>query len=117
MSDQPATETPQVQFSYIKCNSFRVVHVDGAIGALTPRGLIFASLYSERQAIPRVLVHEVQKGFKELGKVVHTDTRGGYVRELEVGLMLDRETAAGLRDWLNDRIGELDKVLAERANA
>lgn len=106
-----ADSTPLVQFSYIKGNLFRVVHADGVIGSVTPRAQVFMSIYSERAAIPRTLVHELSnEGGEGLGRVVHTETRGGYVRELEVGIMVDRETAVGLRDWLSARIRELEEA-------
>ena len=111
--DQKGAPAPSlVQFSYIKGNLFRVVHADGVIGSVTPRAQLFLSIYSERAVIPRVLVHEVSESSEgdELGKVVHTETRGGYVRELEVGIMLDREIAIDLRDWLTQRIREMKQV-------
>ena len=43
----------QLEFHYIKSNQFRVIHVDGGIGSITPKGFIHFALYSERLAIPR----------------------------------------------------------------
>jgi hypothetical protein len=48
-----------VPFNYIKSSGFRVIHVDGAIGSVTPRGLIHAALFSERMPTPRVTVHPI----------------------------------------------------------
>src|SRR3990172_8149969 len=44
---------------YIKSNLFRVIHADGVIGGITPRGLIHMSIWSERPTIPQHIVHEM----------------------------------------------------------
>ncbi len=96
MSDAPPEVTlDSITFHYIKGTQFRVIHVDGAIGSLTPRGLIHAALYSERAAIPQM-------------EVV---SRPGLVRELEASLMLDLNAAVSFRDWLSTRIDELKAAL------
>jgi hypothetical protein len=114
-SEQPrAAPTTPVAFNYIKSNSFRVIHVDGAIGSITPRGLIHASLYSERMPIPRLMVHPVGADGNLLPPV-QQEIRPGVVREVEVSLILDRNSAESLRDWLGQQIAELDRALAATA--
>ena len=44
----------RVRFHYLKSQLWRVVHVDGAIGGITPRGMIHAALYSEEE--PGIIV-------------------------------------------------------------
>src|SRR3989442_6878794 len=51
-----ATKPQDVTFHYIKSSQFRVVHADGIIGGVTPRGLIHIAVFSERPAIPQVIV-------------------------------------------------------------
>ncbi|MGH9774457.1 MAG: hypothetical protein ACRD50_05855 [Candidatus Acidiferrales bacterium] len=116
-------ETPNVvPFHYIKSNFFRVVHVDGAIGGPTPSGLIFVSMYSERGAIPQIMVHEIT----EMGQVgpEHLDERiskKGIVREIEIGAMMHVETAKVLVKWLQEKIELVQKLKStageENANA
>ena len=110
-----ASEAPRdpVPFSYIKSNDFRVIHVDGAIGSLTPRGLIYAALYSERMPIPRLMTHPIGPD-GNLMPASEQEVRPGVVREVEVSLMLDRNAAEALRTWLGDQIAELDRAF-ERA--
>jgi hypothetical protein len=105
-------ESPSVvPFHYIKSNLFRVVHTDGAIGSITPAGLIFVGLYSERSAIPQIMVHEVT----ETGQVgpEHQDERvskKGIVREVEIGAMMSVDTANHLVTWLQERIDLIQKL-------
>ena len=110
-----ATRGP-VSFSYIKSNDFRVIHVDGAIGSVTPRGLIHAALYSERMPIPRLLVHPIGPD-GNLMPPVEQDIRPGVVREVEVSLMLDRNAADALLLWLSQQIAELDRSMSMAAQA
>jgi hypothetical protein len=105
-------ETPTVvPFYYIKSNLFRVLHADGAIGNVTPSGLIFLGFYNERAALPQVLVHEIT----ESGQVgaEHPDERvskKGIVREIEVGAIMSAETATSLVAWLQERIDLVNKL-------
>jgi hypothetical protein len=108
--------TASVRFHYIKSNFFRVVHMDGCIGGVTPPGFIHGAVYSERPAIPQLTEHEVR-----VDPANHADTlgpgkviegRAGFVRELEVDLIISRNQAVAFRDWLDAKIKELDDLRA-----
>jgi hypothetical protein len=105
----PADRASTIPFNYIKSNDFRVIHVDGAIGSITPRGLLHAALYSERMPIPTVMIHKVGPDGR-LSSPVEQESRPGVVREVEVSLLLDRNAADSLRIWLTDQIAELDRL-------
>lgn len=116
MTEETAREgAPQrLRFHYIKSQSFRVVHVDGALGGVTPRGLIHCAVYSERAAIPQTTEHDLSAEGR-LGDVVSQEGKEGIVRELDVDLIMTMQTAIDLRDWLNARIGELENAIAQHA--
>ncbi len=101
---------PQLTFNYIKSTQFRVIHVDGAFGGVAPRGHIHMSVYSERVAIPRVIVHQIDKDGK-LGKEIigKRESREGVEREMEVDLVFGLEEAKALHDWLTTQIEQLEK--------
>jgi hypothetical protein len=101
---------PRVRFFYIKSNQFRVVHVDGAVGAITPRGNLHIAVYSERPAIPRQTEHELNLETGQLGEPISTEGKEGVIREMEVDLMLSAQATVELRDWLNKRIEEFDQI-------
>jgi hypothetical protein len=94
----------EVTFHYIKSNYFRVIHADGAMGGLTPRGELFFSIFNERSPLPDVTVQAVEKG--QLGKEIIEQRKvsDGIVRELEVGILMDSNVAKSLVSWLNERI-------------
>ena len=101
----------RVRFFYIKSNFFRVVHMDGAIGGLTPRGLIHCAVYNERAAIPQVTEHPIDDN--RLGPEEAVEGKKGLVREVEVDLLMTRPVAEELRDWLTARIEDYDKRVQE----
>ena len=102
-----APQAPDAQSThYIKGQYFRVIHADGAYGGTTQRGYLHATFFNERKAIPREMIG---------GDVV--DTRGGIVRELEVDVVMDINTAVEFHRWLTrhletlrQRIGVPDEV-------
>jgi hypothetical protein len=113
MSDERSAPTPTaVQFHYIKNPHFRVVHVDGAYGGPTPRGLIHVAVYSERQAIPQITEHQISST-GTLGDQEVISGREGIVREIDVDLMMTRQVAADLRDWLSRAVEQLDRLTNE----
>jgi len=108
-------ESPSsVNFHYVKSNFFRVLHVNGAFGGLSPDGGIFMALFNERAPLPDVTVQKVESN-GQLGKEVVEQRRSsdGIVRELEVGLSMDIRTARLLLDWLKERIELVEKFSAE----
>jgi hypothetical protein len=61
--------------------------------------------------IPRLMVHPIGAD-GNLSPPVEQDIRPGVVREVEVGLMLDRNAADALRIWLGQQIAELDRAMS-----
>jgi len=108
MSEEMPTSVP---FHYIKSNLFRVIHTDGAVGNVAPSGLIFVGLYSERSAIPQIMVHEItdtgQVGSERTSERVG---KSGVVREVEVGATMSLETAVSFVAWLQEKIDLLRKI-------
>ena len=102
-------DKPKIDFHYEKSNLFRVVHVDGALGGPTPQGKILVSVYSERLPLPKVITQEL-KPDGSLGGETDRVSRGGIFREVEVALMMDRNVAESIREWLGDKIRELDEA-------
>jgi hypothetical protein len=71
--------------------------VDGVIGGVTPTGDIFASLFSQRPAIPTLTVQTVnERG--DLGEEIVSArvSKDGIVREMEVGLAMRPEIVEAL---------------------
>lgn len=118
-SSKAGNRPKKITFHYMKGPDFRTIHCDGAIGGITPRGLIHLAIFSERAAIPKVTVQSVGKDGK-LGEEIRDERQAleGIVRQMEVDLFFGKETAIRLRDWINGRIAELEKMQSgDRDNA
>jgi hypothetical protein len=110
----------EIEFDFIKSNYFRVVRADGAFGGIAPNGAIHMGIYSERQPIPTKIIHAVQDG--KVGPELPEKRQGrkAIIREMEVDVVLDITQAVGLRQWLDERITQYQKLigpLPEIANA
>lgn len=108
-----SSSSKTVKFHYLKGTHFRTIHADGTIGSITPQGYIHMSIYNERPAIPREMVQELNDN-GSLGPVIPSETivREGYVREMEVDVMMNIEIAKSIRSWLDDRIKEIEQQTA-----
>lgn len=109
MSDPSKFEPTKVKFHYQKSQFFRVIHVDGVIGNLTPQGLLHLAVFSERTAIPQSAVHELHQG--SLGQVVETEGKEGFVREIDTDLIMTKDAAVGIRDWLNEMLKDYERAV------
>ena len=103
---------PIVRLNYIKCNSFRTVHVDGAFGGTTPQGNIQMSVFSERFPIPRESAQYINLD-GTLGEELKEQrvSKSGVIREVEVNLVMDVNRARSIVTWLQAKIKEVDGVL------
>ena len=100
----------EIEFYYIKNNSYKTVHVDGAIGGISPKGkLINMAVYSERLPIPRQTTNQVLNGIVQANNETGRIQRDGIIREVETNLVFDIETAQALVDWLEDKISVVQK--------
>lgn len=115
MRDQAAIpdDRDEITFHYVKGNFFRVLHVDGVIGDDTPTGFIHMTVYSERPALPKTSKHKLTAD-GDLGDPTFTG-KEGFVREMDADLIFDRDTAIAMRDWLDDRIKDMETEAAVEA--
>ena len=106
----PADQPKTIDFHYLKAPDFRSVHIDGAIGGLTSKGFLHMALFAERSAIPRKVAYNVLPGGK-LGDEIEgsRESKQGIIREMEIDLIMNEETAIELRIWLDQNLEEFEK--------
>lgn len=98
----------KVRFFYIKSSQFRVIHVDGVIGAPTPNGFLHFGVYSERAAFPQSSEHTLSPEGR-LSPPTSEEGKRGIVRELDTDLIMNIETATELRDFLTEQIDRMNR--------
>jgi hypothetical protein len=88
-----------IKLYHEKGSLFRVIHVDGAIGGLTPAREIFMSLFNQRAPIPKVIEQAITTE-GQLGAELGREGKSGIFRELEIGVVLTPATARQIAAWL-----------------
>ena len=99
----------RVNIDYIKANHFRTIAPSGVMSSVTPQGQIQFALFSERQAIPQRVVHELDSN-GNLGTVLEQIVREAIVREVEVAVTMDRQTAVLFAQRLLNLAKDLDSL-------
>jgi hypothetical protein len=102
----------RLQYKYQKSNYFRVIHADGFWGGVTPQLNIHMVAYSEGIPIPDVAIHEVIPG-QGLGDEIQSGARKGLIREMEADVVFDVAVAKALIEWLQDKVGTIEKAIAK----
>ncbi len=116
--ERNSPDAGQVAFDYIKTSDFRVVWADGAVGGLTPAGLVHFALYSERPAIPRRQVFDIldgEDGETRLGSEIIEKrlSRDSIVREMPVDVFMSAKAAEQLANWLTLQLEVLKEMSGE----
>lgn len=92
--------------------NYRQIHVDGAYGGLTTRGLINLSFYAERLPIPKASDFDItEQGTVGNFSSNSEDSKTGIIREYDFGIYMDLPAAKSLVDFLSTKITELQKLL------
>jgi hypothetical protein len=111
---EDSSSPAELSFHLIKGNFFRVIHVDGAFGGITPRLDIRMAIFNERHPIPKVMVHHVTPE-GGLGEEIteRRVTKEGVVREVEADLIMDYGTAKAIHEWLGKKIEAIEERIKE----
>lgn len=104
-------EKKQITIYNIKNKQYRQVHSDGASAGITPSGFININFYSHRNVIPKGTIFELESDGR-LGKLVGIteNSKRGIVREYDFGVYMDVDTCKSIRDLMDDKIKEYEKL-------
>ena len=104
----------QVEVHFIKTEDFITHHASGFFGGFTSNDKLHVTYFTERVPLPKsqqleVFVDDTGKSIgppKETNRVSKT----GIIRECQGGLIMDIDTAKGLKDWLTSKIDEFENL-------
>ncbi|QEG23890.1 hypothetical protein [Mariniblastus fucicola] len=102
MNEPDESKKSEIEFHFLKSNQFRSIHCDGIFGGVGGDGNLHLTVYSERSAIPKLLVMETQDGV--LTKELRREGKTGVIRDVEANLVLGLDTAVELSKWLQERL-------------
>jgi hypothetical protein len=116
-SKQPGVDLKEktVTFDYIKSPHFKTIIVEGIFGGISPKGRINMNLWNERWPIPKQTVHEFDEKSGKLKdeKLPARVTRDAIIREVDIALSFDYDTAKKMRDWIDEKITTMEKAAKE----
>jgi len=91
-------------------HNYRQIHVDGAFGGITSRGLVNISFFAERSPIPKSSEYEIVEN--QLGPLLSNsdDSKSGMIREFEFGIYTDINVAKQLIEMLTKQVEIFEKL-------
>lgn len=112
MADEQKTdlERPkQLGIHYQRSRHYRTVHVDGAQVGVTPRLQVQFTLFSDQKPMPEFVLHEIgQDG--NLGKQIEEVVKEGFIREVEINVVMDVTTASSLVNVLQTTLKNIETL-------
>ncbi len=98
----------------VKNSGFRLVHVDGAHGGITPSGYINLNFYSQRGVIPlgtefAIMDGQIAEPIKDI-----EGSKTGIIREFEFGIYMDINACENLKVFLERKIEEFRQIEGSR---
>jgi hypothetical protein len=116
MSKEQA-KTGKITFHNKVSDNYRQIHVDGAFGGISPRGLIALSFYAERFPIPKATDFELNEQGIVGAKIQDSpDSKNGIIREFEIGIYMDITATKELHTFLGQKIEEFEKLSKKNAS-
>jgi uncharacterized alpha/beta hydrolase family protein len=102
-------KNPYIEIFYEKNPLYRTIFVDGAIGNATPTGSFNLTFYATRKTLPKSVKHEISTdgSVSPIGKA-SDDSKNGIIREIEVGMYMNKDTAKELYKFLKTIFEEDD---------
>jgi len=98
----------QLPIHFIKSNSFRVVHANGAWYGGDTQGNLHLTFYNERSPIPKMVVVNLDETGIILGEVKR-ESKQGIIREMEVDVVLSLQAATELYQTLGENLKSIQE--------
>ena len=116
VSDVPKPDRPTtLNFDFVKGNDFRVIHADGAYLAGSGNGLT-VSFYSERQALPRRVVHKLNTDMSIGDELLEQRViRDAVIRDVNVSVAMSLQVAKNFYTSLGEIIEKFEAALKKTA--
>jgi len=114
--EKTAESKLRATFFYRKSNFFRVVHADGATGGPTPDRKIMIAIFNQRSALPDMVEHVLTPDGRLGPEVARQTEHEGFIREVEVGIVMEPNTAKELAEWLQRQVRLLESTPVEKTS-
>ena len=104
----------KITFVYKYAPDYCPQFISGIWGGINPSGLIEAHFYSDHIPLPETSTHLLENGKLDGKAVSRTPEQSiGPTRIIKQGILMDLELAKSFKQWLNDKIKELEGTVAK----
>ena len=103
------SEPKTIEIHQIKTAGYSTYHADGAIGGMTPTGMVYLSFYLDRSAIPQKITYEV-KADGSFGDVKEVEGKRGIIREVQCGIVMNLAVAEDMLTFMEKVVKQLKQT-------
>ena len=104
-------QVAELKTKFKRSKACRVIHADGAWGSVTPQLNVHMAIYSEHKAFPEGTT--IRSNPDGTMQDTPTEDPGYLVREIEADIILSEAAATALRNWLSDRLDQIQAFRTE----
>ena len=103
----------EVQFVFEEADDYKIAHVNGVWGGVTPRGELVCNFFFEHTPVPNVEIRYVDDKGKLTEKSIRKPSEPSVIRELRVGISLHKEQAISIAKWMLERVKQFEQIQKE----
>jgi len=96
----------RINFKYRESPHFRSINAKGVYGGVTPAGEIYMGVYSQRTPSPESSYIDIDPLGKPQQEII-TAPQQQVIRDMEIGITMDLNTAEAFKTWLERHINNL----------
>jgi hypothetical protein len=99
--------TKSLKITYLKSHDYKTSFITGVHGGLASNGLITASFFGDRHALPEMTLTDINENNTVLKTEDIKDS--DVVREVQFGVMMDINTTKLIIGWLSNKVREYEE--------
>lgn len=100
-----------LKIKYTKSDDHQSYTASGVYGGIELSGYISMNFYRDNLPLPEFADMEVDSQTKKILKTKHPPNDYNVIREIKSSIIVDLENAKRIKNWLNDRIKELENEI------
>jgi len=100
----------KLKFVYKETQSYRQIAATGVVGGPVPTGDILCNFFLEHRAIPDSIDISFEKPEEPIEVPFYPQGKDAYIRELQVGIILNPKVAKSVGEWLIKLADDMTKI-------
>ena len=103
----------KIKFIHNKPQDYRIYPVNGVWGGVSGRGDLICNFFVEHHEVPKEEVFSIEEdgSLRDINKKPKEEARA--IRDLQVGILVNREQAVSIANWMLEKVKEFEKITKE----